>query len=274
MSIAPPKTIKAIMSYYDYLQEIGEEGRWAKRLRPLTDWDACKFFVGVMLDQRSPAERAWAASNEFVEKRDKRWTPTTFWIHISKMSLSEVNDYCQFKPGGDYTGFYAGQNCYKFNGKGSQKGWLRQNAKKIVNTYDGRVESIWTDDLPVDNAEKILEIHSRFKEFQGIGSNLANMAVFALVRDRGYAGGIQSKKLLKIKFDVHVNRVITKAIISGNPQLGDAENYVEKLNGELDSPADFDLALYKIGQDYCQYDNCKECPIYNYCNTYKNNVED
>lgn len=265
MPIAPEETIQSIMAYWNVLEERGEKfTHWAGRCRPLRGWDACRFFIGVMLDQMQPAKRTWAAAEEFVKKaRGNHWSPKTIWQHIAQMTIWELRRYCQFDPDNEYTGAYAGYNARRF------PGWLRNNARIIVDQYE-LVENIWeSDDLPGNNVQKIHEIHKRFAEFNGIGDNLANMAVFSLVRDHGYAGGRNSRRCLRIKFDTHVNRVLTKAILSGNPELISARQYVDILNTTLDSPADFDFALYTIGQDYCQYDTCNECPIHEHCNTYK-----
>lgn len=271
MSIAPKITIKAVDAYFKKLKnEDDPYTKWAQRKRPMVEWNAIKFFIQVMLDQRQPVERVIAAAEEFVEKRDGHWTVNTFWKHFAKMSIRDIKKYCQFEPEGDYTRSYAGINANKF------PHWLKKNAERIVNEYEGTVENIWEKNLPKDNEEKIKEIHKRFIEFEGIGEGLANMATFSLVKDRGYAGGIKSQKFLRIKFDTHVKRVVEKAILAGNEELGSAKAYVHELNKKLKSPADFDQMLFKIGQEYCQYDLCEECPIHKACNTYqlRKNEED
>lgn len=242
MSIAPEKTIKAVEAYYKTLEaECDPYTKWAQRKRPINEWKAIKFFIQVMLDQRQPVERAIAAAKEFVEKKDGHWSVNTFWKHFAEMSIRDIKKYCQFNSESDYTGSYAGINANKF------PHWLKKNAQIIADRYE-IVENIWEEDLPEDNEEKIKEIHKRFMEFEGIGEGLANMATFSLVKAHGYAGGIKSQKFLRIKFDTHVKRVVEKAILAGNEDLGSAKAYVRELNEKLDSPADFDQMLYKIGQ--------------------------
>lgn len=278
MPITPQETITAIMAYWQRLaDENAPNTMWRKNEQPPTGWDAVGFFVEVMLNQRQSEKRACNGAEEFVTRsRGKRWSPRTMWTHISEMTLPELRSFCTFSADNkcSYTGSYAGINADRFTGQHHKRGWLRTNADRIINMYRGYVENIWMDDLPDDNAGKILRIHERFQELAGIGDNLANMAVFQLVRYYGYAGGKESKKLLKMKFDTHVNRVLTRAIISGNEELGSAENYVrDVLNNvgisPLDSPADFDFAVYSIGQDYCQYGYCGKCPIHEQCNIYQ-----
>lgn len=278
MTIEPQKTLEAIMAYWQTLSDAGDPcTHWAPRKRTLDEWEACRFFLWVMLDQRQPVGRASAASQEFITKaRQNHWSPRTLWQRIVEMKLHEIQDFCKFEYDERWHGAYAGINAHKFEGYGRRKGWLRDNAQQIIDEYE-YVDNIWNADLPKDAEKQLIEIHNRLSRFNGIGNNLANMAVFSLVRDYGYAGGRKSKELLKIKFDTHVHRVIDRAIISGNPQLGSARTYVKKvLNGSriLESPTDFDYATFRIGQDFCQYDDCEHCPIRLNCNAYQQNIVD
>lgn len=266
MPIRSEDTIKAVEKYAKLVQR-----KWKKRIVPLRGWEACKFFIWVMLDQLMPASRQWAAAEDFVDRRydfcPPQVTTKTFWKHIANLHLKNKKIF-EFTDGNkyDYSGAYAGRNSSKF------PAWLKNNAKMIIKDYDSLVENIWEKDLPDENEKKIEDLHKRFEAFEGIGTNLANMAVFALVRDYGYAGGWESRKYLKIKFDTHVQQVITHAFLSGNSQSDDAEAYVKSLNSKVQSPADFDFALFTIGKDYCQknhnHKKCTECPIHESCNSY------
>lgn len=278
MAIAPEKSLKAIMAYWQKLADDGEFfTKWASRKQLLDGWEAVRFFIGVMLDQRQPADRAWAASHEFIRKaKAYHWSPKTVWHRLAEMNVQQIREFCRFENDEKWSGAFAAINSRKFEGYGKRKGWLRENAQKIIDEYE-YVDDIWNGGLPKDSEIQIEEIHSRLSAFSGIGKNLANMAVFSLVRERGYGGGRKSKGLLKIKFDTHVRRVVDRAIISGNPQLGSARDYVENvLNGGevLESPADFDYAVFRIGQDFCQYDDCAHCPISSACNAHLESMVD
>lgn len=278
MPIEPEKSLNAIMTYWQELADRNEPyTHYAGKKLTLDDWEAVRFFVGIMLDQRQPADRAWDAAHEFARKaKGRRWSPRTVWQRIAEMNIHEIRDFCQFEDDGKWQGSYAGINRRKFEGYGRKRGWLRENAQRIIDEYE-YVDNIWNNDLPEDNEGKLLEIHKRLSAFGGIGKNLANMAVFSLIREHGYAGGRKSRGLLKIKFDTHVQRVVDRAIISGNPQLGPAKRYVEKVlngGGILESPADFDYATFRIGKDFCQYDDCGHCPIQGSCNAYLQNDVD
>lgn len=278
MAIETEKSLKAIMAYWQKLADDDEFfTKWASRKQRLDDWEAVRFFIGVMLDQRQPADRAWAASHEFIRKaKARRWSTKTVWHRLAEMNVQQIREFCRFENDERWSGAFAAINSRKFEGYGKRRGWLRVNAQKIIDEYE-YVDAIWNDSLPNDNKTQIEEIHSRLSSFSGIGKNLANMAVFSLVRERGYAGGRKSKGLLKIKFDTHVRRVVDRAIISGNPQFGSARDYVENvLNGGdvLESPADFDYAAFRIGQDFCQYDDCAHCPISSSCNAHMESAVD
>lgn len=49
-----------------------------------------------MLDQRQLADRAMAAKDEFVDKRDKRWTLDTFWKNFAQMYLKRYKKIFSF----------------------------------------------------------------------------------------------------------------------------------------------------------------------------------
>lgn len=262
MPVAPEQTIDAIMAYVK--DDLRSKCRfWPRKIRELVGWDACQFFIFVMLDQMQRVERTMAAAKDFIDKRDKRWTPRTFWRNIAQMKLRDVKRYCTFSDKNEhaYNGKYAGYNANKFSG------WLRKNARIITERYEV-VENIWLKDLPDEPSKKIDELTRRFADFHGIGNNLANMAVSILVRNYGYAGGESSKKFLRIKFDVHVKRVVEKAMLFGTEWQGNSRRYVNKLNEVLDSPAEFDYAAFYIGKNFCMKDKCEECPICEQCNTY------
>ena len=174
MPVAPEQTIDAIMAYVK--DDLRSKCRfWPRKIRELVGWDACQFFILVMLDQMQRVERASAAAKDFIDKRDKRWTPRTFWRNVAQMKLWDVKRYCTFSDKNEhaYNGKYASYNANKFSG------WLRKNARIITERYEV-VENIWLKDLPDEPSKKIDELTRRFAAFHGIGNNLANMAVLFL----------------------------------------------------------------------------------------------
>lgn len=122
--------------------------------------------------------------------------------------------------------------------------------------YDGDPRKIWA--VP---PEKVPLIYDRLKEFDGIGDALAKMGQFMLVRNYGVAGGSTSQRLMAIKPDELVRRVMYRTGVSSSSATKDVISSTEKLR--LESPADFDAASWIIGREFClkTFPKCKECPI-------------
>ena len=66
MPVAPEQTIDAIMAYVK--DDLRSKCRfWPRKIRELVGWDACQFFILVMLDQMQRVERASAAAKDFID---------------------------------------------------------------------------------------------------------------------------------------------------------------------------------------------------------------
>ena len=102
-------------------------------------------------------------------------------------------------------------------------------------------------------------------EFDGIGDALAKMAQFILVRNYGVAGGQDSQHLMSIKPDILVQRVLFRYGLSPKKTAKTVADTVDKLG--LDSPADFDAAVWIIGREYCSNTepDCSGCPLNKLC---------
>lgn len=284
MSIKVQATIDMINAYYsEYLNPILDK-KWATENNVPTGLEACSFFLGVMLDQMQRAERAWEGGRELAQKLKNEYAPSQrvhfqdIWYSLSRIRINNENsfnrlkEFCSFDEGGEYSGYYAGVNCNDF------PKWLVNNAKIIANQYDGVVENIWgggddlyIDEICADTADKHSNLEKKFMEFDGIGENLAHMAVFILVRDRGLCREKGVEKCLKIKLDTHVKTVLERTILCSHPEVGTLRDVINTLNSDLDSPANFDNALFTIGKNFCFSDKeplCKFCPIKDVCNTY------
>ena len=126
-----------------------------------------------------------------------------------------------------------------------------------MDSYDSDVRNIWNH----VNKEDVDQIYRRFKNFDGIGDALAKMGQFILVRSYGVAGGKKSKKYMSVKPDVHLQRVLFRLGICESETPASVIKNTEGLN--LKSPADFDWAVWKIGQSYCFASSpiCRSCPL-------------
>ena len=88
------------------------------------------------------------------------------------------------------------------------------------------------------------------------------MGQFILVRGYGVAGGEKSKTELRVKADIHVRRVAYRTGLTKTEALPLARKEIYDLS--VYSPADFDLALWDIGREFChptKPPECSQCPI-------------
>ena len=236
---------RAIMSYNRKIRI-----KWSCRRR-FTEKKANEFFVSVMLDQMQKTERAWEAGQYMVKYYF--YDTGDFWQEISDSHLSTIKKIC--RRGYDGKAFALGVKSNDFPKN------LKSAAKKIVGEYKSDVRNVWNN---VD-AEHVDEIYNRFREFEGIGDALAKMAQFILVRDYGIAGGKESKKYLSVKPDTHLQRVLFRLGLAETKTAASVVANVGNLN--LRSPADFDWAVWNIGQEFCHSHEpaCSNCPLDKIC---------
>ena len=233
----------------EYAKREGPE--WSIVRRRFNEQEANAFFVGVMLDQRQKANRAWEGGKHLVNNYFNE--TGNFWKDVAKTHLNTVRKICGegYEEKHYVLGFLAG-NFHKY---------LKNNAKKIVKDYEGDVRNVWNGVRP----QEIHVIYDRFKEFAGIGDALAKMAQFILVRKYGIAGGKKIRKKMKVKPDQHVKRVLYRLGISEDKSPNSVIDATEKM--KLKSPADFDWAIFDIGRKYCnpKKPNCFDCPLNKVC---------
>ena len=240
--------VRAIMSYS---RKPSVKVEWSDKKRRFTKRKANEFFVGVMLDQRQEADRAWEAGKYMVKHCFN--DTSDFWKEIADTHLSTIKKICREGYDGQAFALNVKINVFPKN--------LKSAARKIVDEYESDVRNVWND---VD-AEHVNEIYNRFKGFEGIGGALAKMAQFILVRDYGIAGGKESKRYLSVKPDVHLQRVLFRLGISEKKTAASVNSNVDNLS--LRSPADFDWAVWNIGREYCtpREPDCSHCPLEKVC---------
>lgn len=238
----------------EYSKSEGPE--WSEARRRFSEQEANAFFVGVMLDKGQKANRAWEGGEHLVNNHFNKMS--NFWEDVVTTHLSTVRKICK-------TGYEGKQYAYRFDTSSKErKGFpdhLKENAKKIIEDYEGDVRNVWNGVRP----EEVDVIYDRFREFSGIGDALAKMAQFILVRDCGIAGGKEIRKKLKVKPDLHVRRVLYRLGIAEDKSVKSVIDATEKM--KLKSPADFDWAIFDIGRNYCfkSKPNCSECHLNKVC---------
>ena len=251
VSINKQIQVRAVMSYYRELKKNQEAPEWAETRQRLTASKANGFFLGVTLDMRQPAERAWCAGRHLAKNPDFKGVGN-FWDRVASTHLNTIKKIC--REGYNKKHYMAGVHANRY------PIWLKENAKKIVGQYDSDVRNVWNV-----RPNEVNQIYYRFMEFSGIGHALASMAQFILVRSMGVAGGVKNRKQMKVKSDEHVRRVLYRLGISGSQDPKSAEQAAEGLN--LKSPADFDWAIFNIGREYCRprSPKCPNCPLCDVC---------
>ena len=239
---------EAIIQFY---RASSEAPYWSTARRRFTEKRANSFFVGVMLDQMQPAERAWKGAKYLVDNYFRE--TDYFWSEIENTHLTRLRNIC--RTGYNEQSFALNVVANSFPNR------LKSAARKIVSDYNSDVRNIWNG---VDKKD-VDEIYRRFAEFEGIGDALAKMAQFILVRDYGVAGGRASKKYMSVKPDVHLQRVMFRLGMYEEESARSVIVIADSL--KLRSPADFDWAVWNIGRSYCHSKdpNCCDCPLKEVC---------
>ncbi len=246
------KLVRAVMNHYERLAASGEEAhawlRWSdSRVRMSAD-RANKLLVGLMLDQGQLAERAWDKAEHLVDHyflEEDNW-----WESVAGAHPKLVHAVCRYGYGGkSYAENFQANKFPK---------WLQANAALLVEEFGGDPRQVWRR-APVD------EIYGRLKRFAGIGDALAKMGQFMLARRYGVGGGLAQRRRLSIKPDVLVNRVIYRAGLSATRKPAGVARTVASL--DLDSPADFDAAVWLVGREHCfeTEPDCDSCPLASAC---------
>lgn len=238
------QTISLAMNHYEKLAAKGI-GVWQNR-RFRDAQAANEWFIGLLLDRHQQAGRAWDGGKHFVRNH---FTDGNFWTEISKCHLGKLKRICN-------SGFEGKAYALSFANPTFPND-LKKSAKLIVSEYSGDVRKVWNG----IRAPNVRELYDRLIQFPGIGVALARMGQFALVREYGVGGGEASKSKLCIKPDMHVCRVAFRAGLTLSARIPVVMKEIDAMR--LESPADFDLALWNIGREYCspKKPDCQKCPI-------------
>lgn len=185
------EAVEIIMQFY---RAHPDAPKWSGKRRRFHETRANRFFVGLLLDQLQPAERAWKGAGHLVDNYFR--VTGNFWREITETHHATVRRICTHGFNGQP--FALGMRVNAFPRQ------LRAAGRKIVDEYDADVRNIWNN----VGKEDVDEVYWRLSEFDGIGDALAKMGQFILVRSYGIAGGRKSKKYMSVKPDVHLQRVL------------------------------------------------------------------
>lgn len=141
---------------------------------------------------------------------------------------------------------------------------LRLAVKLICDRYEGDAARIWNDGCSGWVAVR------RFREFDGVGDKIANMAANILVRDFGVT--FADLSALEVAPDVHILRVFGRLglVPSDAAQESDAAKKevmyrARELNPEW--PGYLDWPVWEIGKEWCKAGapKCNACPMKSVC---------
>ncbi len=246
--MATDRRVHAVMANYNRMARNREPGtKWATTRKRFTEISANAFFIGVLLDRQIPFEQAWDGGRHMAREHFQNGR---FWEQVRRTRIDTLR---RITRAG-----YEGKAYFRFPGELAKN--LKRAADIITERYDGDVRKLWNVD-----EEHVDAIYDRLKEFRGIGDALAKMGQFALVREYGVAGGERSKRRMCVKPDVHVNRVTHRLGLVSSTTPRSVARELAAL--ELESPADFDLSVWRIGQEYCHATRpaCGGCPLKRVC---------
>ena len=128
----------------------------------------------------------------------------------------------------------------------------------VVEQFSGDAEAIWKE-------RKAPEVKKTFLSVFGVGTGIANMALFSIESAYGVTFSDLNHSHMDIKPDVHTMRVLYRLGVAPRVDQGDAIHAARILNPSY--PAQLDAALWFIGREFCRPSNpaCFHCPMHDFC---------
>lgn len=205
---------------------------------------ANKFLICCLLDLQSNADVAWKKGEELVDKLGKFGDPEDVWVTISSFSKETWDAK------------------YEEFGRPQRYRWAYRRLWRIANDmcawHDGDARNIWSGRSPFDALVHLWAL--------GAGDQISRMIVGAL-RDCGQIIGHSGD----VKADLHVRRVLGRAVYGQEVSAGDATKIIElarKLNADS---WQLDWPLWNVGKSYCRPTGpkCQSCYLRPHCVYYR-----
>ncbi len=198
---------------------------------------ANEFLFCCLLEYRIDEKIAWNNGRRFIH--EKLRDPDDLWEVIAGCPKMEWTSEAKFKE--------------------SELHWMRNAhnrlwaiAKSVYFHYEGDARRIWQNGDSFDVLCRLFYI--------GAGPQLSRMIVGALM-DCGYVSG-----KCDVKADVHVCRVLGRAVFGENASPEDAVELARELHPS--QPWQLDLPLWTIGDTLChptKNPECSKCDLLLYC---------
>jgi len=200
--------------------------------------DPFAFLLAVIFDQGIPAERAWRAPYELMQRLG----------HLDPARLAA-----------DEAGVYAAVNQPPVLHRYREKlpPWLVAAARLVLSAYAGDVSRIWSDEPTA------AELQRRLDRFPGIGQKKAAMAVEILERDLGVP--IRDLHGSDIAYDVHVRRVFLRTGLADYDDLDHMLDVARRAHPER--PGAIDFPAWLVGRQWCHagLPDCVNCVLRDVC---------
>lgn len=196
------------------------------------------FLCAVIFDQGVPAERAWRAPYELLQRlghlEPDKIAADLLTVATAIGTEPKIHRYVEKMPT-----------------------WIAAAAGRVMTHYGGDAGRIWSDEPAAD------ELQRRFDAFKGIGQKKAAMAVEILERDMGVP--IKALERSDIAYDVHLRRVFLRTRLADRDDRDHMIARARELHptrpGELDYPA------WLVGRGWCHpgMPDCASCPLTAVC---------
>jgi uncharacterized HhH-GPD family protein len=196
------------------------------------------FLLAVIFDQGIPAERAWRAPYDLMQRLGN--------LDPGRMLAD---------PEGVRTAVAQPPVLHRYREK--LPGWLVAAAGIVVHDYAGDAGRIWNDHPTAR------QLQQRLDRFPGVGQKKAAMAVEILDRDLGVP--IRELDGSDIAYDVHVRRVFLRTGLAEYDDLDHMIGVARRAYPER--PGAIDMPTWLIGRQWCHagLPDCNACVLRDVC---------
>jgi uncharacterized HhH-GPD family protein len=200
--------------------------------------DSFAFLLAVIFDQGIPAERAWRAPYDLMQRLG----------HLDPARMLA-------DPESVRTAVAQPPVLHRYREK--LPGWLVAAARIVLHDYAGDAARIWND------RPTARQLQQRLDRFPGVGQKKAAMAVEILDRDLGIP--IRELGGSDIAYDVHVRRVFLRTRLAEYDDLDHMVDVARRANPER--PGAIDMPTWLIGRQWCHagLPDCPACVLRDVC---------
>lgn len=236
---------KALLQYGETLKTSGEKPGIVTEFTPDHDANQLLFadpnamFFGILFDQGIKAERAWSAPYHLKNRVG----------HLDVFRLAEMDEDLLVRIIAEPPALHRYIN--------KMAKWVKSASRTLARVYGGSAENIWNDN------PTMLDLISRFQQFEGIGQKKASMAANLLRTEVGISMRLTASS--QVSYDVHVSRVFLRTGLTEEDSERAVQSAARSLSPE--DPGALDLPAWWIGREWCRpaSPNCAKCPINGVC---------